>query len=310
MPTTLTPTPVPRVSESYLAQLQRGVDFIEARLDTDLPLGEVAKAAGMSQWHFQRIFRAMTGETLKAYIRSRRFASSAERLLATDMRILDIALLAGFETQESFTRAFKKAFDATPHEYRKRGVSRGVWSKVRFDEAYIRHLHRGLSLEPRISLAEPKVLVGMRTHFYGLDSEKNNLGTKLPPLWASLLSRVSEIEHCVAGTGYGVVREERADGERLIYDAAFEVTRVGTVPSGMRVLEIPSTTYAVFTHRGEAKTIDLTVSYVYATWLVHSGWRHTGAPDLEIYGPAYHPTDPCSEIGYAVPVEPGTNGGS
>ena len=75
----------------YLRQIQEGIDFIEAHLESDIALSEVARAAGMSQWHFQRIFKALTNETLKTYIRSRRLASSMERLLSTDLRILDIA---------------------------------------------------------------------------------------------------------------------------------------------------------------------------------------------------------------------------
>jgi AraC family transcriptional regulator len=49
----------------YLERIQHGVDYIEARLDEDLSLADVAKAAGVSQWHFQRLFKALSGETLK-----------------------------------------------------------------------------------------------------------------------------------------------------------------------------------------------------------------------------------------------------
>ncbi len=54
----------------YLERIQCGVDYIEARLDQEIPLENVAKAAGISHWHFQRMFKALTGETLKSYIRS------------------------------------------------------------------------------------------------------------------------------------------------------------------------------------------------------------------------------------------------
>lgn len=114
----------------YLDRIQQGVDYIESRLEEDIALADVAKAAGLSQWHFQRMFRALTGETLKTYIRSRRLANSLDRLLSTRLRILDIALLAGFESQESFARAFKQSF----------GVTR---SRVSPDERQLRDLLRG-----------------------------------------------------------------------------------------------------------------------------------------------------------------------
>jgi AraC family transcriptional regulator len=102
----------------YLAQVQRGIDYIEANLAHDIQAADVARHAGISHWHFQRIFKALTNETLKTYIRSRRFSQALEQLAATQERVLDIALAAGFETQESFTRAFKKAFSVTPARLR------------------------------------------------------------------------------------------------------------------------------------------------------------------------------------------------
>jgi AraC family transcriptional regulator len=291
----------------YLERVQRGVDFIETRLDEDVPLTEVASAAGLSQWHFQRIFKALTGETLKAYIRSRRLAASLDRLLGTRLRVLDIALLAGFESQEAFARAFRGAFGVTPQQYRRLGKKKLLMTKPHFDPEYLRHIHRNVSLAPEIAVRPAMCLVGLRTSFFGVDSEKNNVAEQLPPLWAAFLPRMPEIPARVAGVGYGVIREERPDDDRLEYHAASEVTRGAgsAAPEGMVALEMPEATYARFTHRGPAKNLDHTVSYVYSTWLAQSGWRHAGGADLEIYGPAYRPSGDDSVIDYAIPVVEG-----
>lgn len=106
---------------NYLKQVQRGIDYIEANLDFSIKPEQVANEAGISQWHFQRIFKGLTNETLKTYIRSRRLTNSLDKLLSTNTRIIDIALTAGFESQESFTRVFKSTFNMTPNEYRKLG---------------------------------------------------------------------------------------------------------------------------------------------------------------------------------------------
>ena len=89
---------------NYLRQVQKGIDLIEKNLHADVCIADVARHACISQWHFQRIFKALTNETLKAYIRSRRIAVALDKLTDTNTRILDIALASGFETQESFTR--------------------------------------------------------------------------------------------------------------------------------------------------------------------------------------------------------------
>jgi AraC family transcriptional regulator len=103
---------------------------------------------------------------------------------------------------------------------------------------------------------------------------------------------------------FGVVRQESPDSDRLLYDAAVEVSTADHLPEGMVRYDLPAATYARFTHRGPAADIDLTVNYVYSTWLARSGRRHTYGPDLEIYGEGYHPTDPASVMGYAIPVSP------
>ena len=106
---------------NYLDQIQRGVDYIETNLGLPIAINAVALEAHMSRWHFQRMFRAMTGDTVKDYIRSRRLTHALDLLLNSNKRIIDIALDADFESQESFTRAFKTAFDVTPAQYRKAG---------------------------------------------------------------------------------------------------------------------------------------------------------------------------------------------
>lgn len=286
----------------YLERIQRGVDYVELQLDRDVELSDVAKAAGVSQWHFQRIFRALTGETLKTYIRARRLAASLERLLTTELRILDIAILAGYESQEAFARAFKKSFGLTPQEYRGMQDKSLFLMKPRFDLAYLEHINENISLTPELYQQPRLLLVGLHTRFFSVDSEKNNISQQLPPLWSAFLARLSEIERRVPGLCYGVVCREAADSERLEYHAAIEVTDIGALPDGMVALEIPGATYARFEHRGPVQQLDHTVSYAYSTWLAQSGYRHTYAADLELYGAAYQPNSADSVLHYAMPI--------
>lgn len=286
----------------YLHRIQRGIDFIEAHLETDIALSDVAQAAGLSQWHFQRIFKALTNETLKTYIRSRRFAKALDQLLHTRLGILDIALAAGYDTQESFTRAFKACFALTPNQYRKFGRRSLFVKKVQFDEDYLRQLDRNLSLTPDIQDRPPLQLVGLATHFYGADSDKDNLGQKLPPLWAGFVPRLAEIAHRVPGVCYGVVSQTASDSDLLLYHAAIEVSHAGALPEGMVHFEVPAARYATFEHRGAPENVNHTVNYIYANWLAGSGQRHSGGADLEIYGPGYQGGSDASVMHYAVPV--------
>ena len=289
------------MNEYYVERIRRGVDFIEERLDVDVALSDVARAAGMSQWHFQRIFRSLAGETLKTYIRSRRLARALERLATTDLRVLDVALLAGFESQEAFARAFRRAFGMSPTAYRRLGQRNLFPKKLELDEGQLRHVQQQ-ACEPEIREQPAMTLVGARTTFFGVDSEKNNLGDKLPPLWDAFLPRRGEIEGGLPDVCYGVVQP--TEGEELAYHAAIEVRgpRDAPLPPGLHRIEVPGGRYARFTHRGPAKDVDRTVSFAYSTWLLTSGRRHSLGPDLEIYDERWDAEREDSELVYALPL--------
>ena len=190
----------------------------------------------------------------------------------------------------------------TPNQYRKSGENNLFLKKVQFDTAYLKHINQNISLEPEIYTQRKLLLVGLNTRFYSVDSEKNNIAEKLPPLWQAFLSRKNEIAHIIPNTGYGVVQQTRELTDQLDYYAAFEVETIATIPEGMVSIEIPESTYAKFTHRGPVKNINNTVNYIYSSWLLRSGMKHTYAADLEFYGAEYHPVSDESVIHYAIPV--------
>ncbi len=286
----------------YFEQVQRGIDFVERQLASELETAEVARQAGISHWHFQRIFKALTNETLKTYIRSRRLAVALEMLLSTEQRIIEIALEAGFQSQESFTRAFKLAFGVTPAAYRAWGTSHQFLRKPSFNAEYLRHLQTNVSLEPELYDQDELLLVGMQTRLFGIESSKNNVARKLPALWAAFLPRLDEVPESVAGTCYGIVCPRDEDSEELVYLAAIAVHREVTVPAGMLMRRLPGGRYAKFTHRGKVERVDQTVNYIYGNWLMRSGLRHGEAADIEFYGADYHPGAESSVIRYAIPV--------
>ena len=287
----------------YLEHVQRGIDFIERRLADDLETAAVAREAGISHWHFQRIFKALTNETLKTYIRSRRLGVALERLLSTDARILEIALDAGFQSQESFTRVFKLAFGMTPAAWRRQGTRHRFVTKLRFDGDYLRHLQADVSLEPELHDQPELLLVGMQTHCFGSGSHKNNVARKLPALWANFLARLDEVPESVPGQCYGIVCPRHEDADELTYCAAIAVRREVAAPAGMVLRRVPGGRRARFTHRGPVERVDQTVNYIYGNWLPRSGLRHAGGADIESYGADYHPTAASSVIRYAIPVQ-------
>ncbi len=286
----------------YLEQVQKGIDYIEDHLDDAFELPVVTRAAGVSHWHFQRMFKALTNETLKTYVRSRRLARARAKLMTTEESILDIAMAAGFDSQASFTRAFTKAFGVPPARYRSQGDQHLLLEKVRIDTDYLRHLTQGVSLTPTIERMPARLVVGLRTCFFSVDSDRNNIGEKVPPLWARFLPRLNEIKDIIPGVCYGIIRQTEPDSDLLEYIAAVQVERATQIPKDMTCYEIPEATYATFAHRGEVRNLDHTVNYVYSTWLAQSGRRHSYGADLEIYGGEYDAVSATSVIYYGIPL--------
>ncbi|WP_088278683.1 helix-turn-helix domain-containing protein [Ideonella sp. A 288] len=286
----------------YLEQVQKGVDFIEAHLDEEVSFQQIAQAAGLSAWHFQRIFKALTHETLKSYIRTRRLAQACAHLVTTRQRILDIALQAGFESQESFSRAFKKRHGLNPGEFRKAGRLRFEHQRVGIDLAYLAHLRAGVAPQPVVQTVPARMCVGLRTPFFGSASEKNNVAQRIPPLWDAFLIRLAEVPAQVPGTCFGLIEADGDDGEALAYCAAVEVTGLGALPPGMSVVHVPARTGARFRHIGPVANLDHTVDYIYSNWLLNAGWRHAGGADIEIYGEDYDPSSASCVTCYEIPV--------
>ncbi|GIN71918.1 putative HTH-type transcriptional regulator YbfP [Bacillus sp. J14TS2] len=104
---------------SYQPIIQKSIKYIENNLHEDLSLESVAQFAGFSRYHFHRVFQKETGVTISEYVRYRRIANSASMLINTDEKIIDIAFYYHFETQESFSRSFKKYYKLPPGQYRK-----------------------------------------------------------------------------------------------------------------------------------------------------------------------------------------------
>ncbi|XXN63616.1 superoxide response transcriptional regulator SoxS [Enterobacter ludwigii] len=93
-------------------------NWIDQNLDKALSIDEVAAKSGYSKWHLQRMFRAVTKQTLGGYIRERRLTLAAEALRQTQRPVFDIAMQYGYDSQQTFSRVFRRQFSQTPTAYR------------------------------------------------------------------------------------------------------------------------------------------------------------------------------------------------
>lgn len=109
---------LPQLSR-YREMIQQSLFYIETHLHEQIGLEEVASKALLSPYHYHRVFRNEVGMTVVDYIRNRRMSLASTALRSTDAGILDISLACGFESQEAFTRAFRRLYGMPPGRFRK-----------------------------------------------------------------------------------------------------------------------------------------------------------------------------------------------
>ncbi len=117
------------IQDDYKNRINRVFEFIDQNLESDLSLDVVSEIAFFSSFHFHRVFKFVTEETLHEYVKRRRIEKSASDLLHKNITATEIAHKYGFSDNSSYSRAFKKYFGVSPTEFKNQNPNR--FSKIR-----------------------------------------------------------------------------------------------------------------------------------------------------------------------------------
>ena len=269
----------------YILDLEKALNYIEDHLTEDIELLEVAQAAGYSLYHFQRIFKGILGDSMKDYIIKRRFSDAGKILISSDRPIIDVALEYGFQSRESFSRAFKKTIGRNPSEVRSDGMLYKIREPVSIEYIKFEANRREIGMTPRIITLPKKQIIGTRTQLM-LD---DNSFQQIPILWEQwhknqssqlITSKVSENE-C-----FGICIFD--DKKSFDYMIGYEVSDINKIPRNMSSYVLESSTYGVFETIGPiVESVQKTWDYIYTSWLPSSDYKHVGTHDLELYYPCH-----------------------
>lgn len=267
----------------YKNYVQDVLDYIEENMTNSVDLEEVSKFAGFSRYHFHRIFKSYTGYSVSEYTRMRKFLSALEYLRSSGLRLLEISVECGFESQESFTRAFKKQFNVTPGKMRKDSelIERHLdCLKCIIDAAAYGKITGGGTMKPEIIFKEEFYVVGLR--YFG-----SNQNGEIPELWDEFNKRYDEIENKVSGGCIGLcehVENFDPDSSKFEYVCCCEVSKTTVIPDGMVLRKVPAQKYARFVHKGPVDSLGETYDKIFGEYLPDHDLHTAVAADFEYYG--------------------------
>lgn len=289
----------------YRLTLELAIVYIEENLGGAIKVEDVAKAAGYSYYHLNRQFTAILGESIGSYIKKRRLANSAQSLLFSNKKIIDIAFESGFESSESFSRAFKFIYKVSPQEYRINRLDTFIGSKTKLDSHLLEHITCNVTVHPEIvELPEIKV-AGIR----GETSLKDN---RIAMLWQEFFRKHTHIPHLsMPKRCFGICE---ACNENNVYSMSPEIIYTEVVSMEVDSFEglpdqfvqriITGGRYAVFTHKGSISKLPQTFNYIWGTWLLNTKEELDDREDLELYDHRYLGYDhPDSMIDLYIPIK-------
>jgi len=271
----------------WITGIQNAINYIEDHLTDELDYEAIARESFSSPFHFQRVFSILCGYTLGEYIRSRRLSMAGAELASGKEKVIDIALKYGYDSPESFTKAFQKFHGITPSQARSAGAKLNSFSRLSIKLT----LEGGNFMNYRIEEKPSMQLVGFKRRFAGTPAQQleqdHNFAceTRLEQYILEGICRDHE-------TIYEVYTNFDADGYDFYYSYLFPkwaLESFDELPEDIKAKfekdEIPAGTYFVCeTERCMFPTAlkeDLRHRAV-SEWLPSSGYELRNAPEIGV----------------------------
>lgn len=257
---------------------------IQTHLDDALGLEELAQLANFSPYHFHRVFRGIAGEGVKEHVRRLRLERAAHRLRTTEQSVTTLAFDAGYETHESFTRAFRARFGSSPSQFR---VERQLrvpiaagrvayvpderWDAIEIPDA------EDFEMEMRIVNREPQRAAFMR-HVGPYE--------QCGATWQQFCGWVGM--NGLFGPNaklFGVAHDdpEVTPADKLRYDACLAVGADFEARDGVGVQEIAGGEYAMAVHEGPYEGFKDTYGALFGQFIPAQGREAGDGPCVEVY---------------------------
>ncbi len=266
----------------WLTGIQNAINYIEEHLTEEIDYDEVAKEAACSSFYLQRIFSILCGMTLGDYIRNRRLTLAGNELSAADDKVIDIALKYGYDSPESFTRAFSRFHGVTPSEAKKDGSKLKSFSRLSVKIT----LSGGNIMDYKIVEKDSFDIIE-KVESHAVDDSEN--ANSIPDFWTRLhndgtvkkLLDTTTDRTCIYGVCYGNLPE---NAKTFDYSIAAKCGENTVVPEGFRKNTIPARTWAVFECKGAMPSAMQDMWHkIVSEFFTTSSYQPTYEMDIEAY---------------------------
>ena len=261
--------------------LQKAINYMEDHLLDGTNYEQVANHLYMSNYHFHRLFSMIVGMSPSEYMRSRRLSLAGEEVILGNRKVVDIAFDYGYNTPESFSKAFTRFHGISPIIARRAGGELNLFNPLQIKLT----LEGGKKMDYRIEKREPfKLIATIRQFDQEITDQEGN--TDIPDFWQKsiadqLLVKLKEVSG--SGNLYGVCGPVEKTSKNFRYGIGSDYSE-GAYPEGLEIWEVKPTLWAVFKCIGETPDcIGDTWNRIFTEFLPTTDYEMLDDTDFEFY---------------------------
>ncbi|MED1056207.1 AraC family transcriptional regulator [Bacillus mycoides] len=263
-----------------LKNMNAAMRYIEDNLTHEIDFKEVAKIAFCSEYHFKRMFSFLAGISLSEYIRCRRLTLAAFELKDSNAKVIDVAIKYGYNSPDSFTRAFQNLHGITPSEARSTIRSLKAYSPMTFQLS----IQGGSEMNYRIEEKDSFRIIGITKRvpivFNGVNEEIASMWKSLTPQSIQTLKMLSNVNPngiISASTNFSEGRME----EKGELDHYIGVATTKDCPEQFAQLEVAASTWAIFEAVGPfPDALQNVWGRIYSEWFPSSNYELAEGPEI------------------------------
>lgn len=281
---------------NMLKNMNDALKYIEEHLEDDIDFGKVALLAGVSEYHFRKLFSYLSGMSLSAYIRNRRLSKAVVDLQQGSERVVDIAVKYGYDSADGFSRAFREWSGINPSDVKDSSVFK-VFPRLAFQLT----LQGGMEMEYRIEEKDAFKLVGIQKRvpivFEGQNPDIMKMAQSITEEQRERLQKMrnTDVKTVVnASSHFDDGRlEEKGELDHLIGS----ITTLDQDFEEFDVLEVPGGTWAIFSTQGPfPQALQEMWANIFSEWLPSSNYELVDGPEVSFNGDFADPMNVYSEV--------------